>query len=56
MEAQFLIWQATVLSKQLGMEWLYLDGLSEGYAIGNASFKLGMSGEWYELIGECWKW
>jgi hypothetical protein len=56
MEAQLLIWQATVLLKQLGMEWLCLGGLSDDQTLGIASVKLGMGGEWYELIGEHWKW
>jgi hypothetical protein len=56
MDAQLLIWQPTVLLKQLCLEWLCLGGLSEDHTLGVASVKLGMGGDWDELIGGGWKW
>lgn len=53
---QYLLWQAIVYLKQAGMRWFDLGGISEEYTPGISSFKLGVNGEHYELVGEYWKW
>lgn len=53
---QFLLWQAVCLLKQAGCLWFDLGGLDEERTPGIAAFKLGLSGERYQLVGEYWKW
>jgi hypothetical protein len=53
---QYLLWQAIVYLKQAGYRWLDLGGISEELVPTITSFKLGLNGERYELVGEYWKW
>jgi len=53
---QYLLWQAIVHLKELGLRWFDLGGISEEHAPGVSAFKLGLNGERYELVGEYWKW
>lgn len=53
---QYLLWQAIMHLKQLGLWWFDLGGLDEARTPGISAFKLGLNGERYELVGEYWKW
>lgn len=53
---QYLLWNATVSLKQLGLEWFDLGGVNEDDTPGIAAFKLGMKGKRYESVGEYVKW
>lgn len=53
---QYLLWNATVSLKQLGLEWFDLGGINEDDTPGIAAFKLGMKGKRYESVGEYVKW
>lgn len=53
---QYLLWQAIIYLKNSKFRWFDLGGISEENTPGIAAFKLGLSGERYELIGEYWKW
>ena len=53
---QFLLWQAVVYLKQVGLDCFDLGGVDEERTPGIAAFKLGMNGQRYELLGEYWKW
>jgi len=52
---QYLLWQAIIHLKRTGFHWLDLGGINDVDTPGIASFKLGMNGERYELVGEYWK-
>lgn len=53
---QYLLWQAIVHLKHSGTRWFDLGGISEDRTPGITSFKLGLNGERYTLVGEYWKW
>jgi hypothetical protein len=53
---QYLLWQAIVRLKESGTRWFDLGGISEDSTPGITSFKLGLNGERYALIGEYWGW
>lgn len=53
---QFLLWNAIALLKQTGFKWLDLGGFDDELNPGIASFKLGLNGERYRLVGEFVKW
>ncbi len=53
---QFLLWQAIMHLQQSGVRWFDLGGISEDSNPGITTFKLGLNGERYELVGEYWKW
>jgi hypothetical protein len=52
----YLVWNAIVHLKQLGLLWLDFGGISEEKTPGITDFKMGLNGERYELVGEYWKW
>ena len=53
---QYLLWQAITHLKEAGVRWFDLGGIDEERTPTVTSFKLGMNGERYELVGEYWKW
>lgn len=53
---QYLLWQAIMQLKQLGLRWFDLGGINEEMTPGITAFKTGLNGERYELVGEYWKW
>lgn len=52
----FLLWQALVHLKHLGLRWLDLGGIDSEHTAGISAFKLGLNGVPYELVGEYSKW
>jgi len=53
---QFLLWNAITFLQQEGFRWFDLGGINEEKTPGIASFKLGVNGVRYALVGELWKW
>jgi hypothetical protein len=53
---QYLLWQSILHLKASGVSGFDLGGINAEHATGITSFKLGLGGERYELIGEYWKW
>ena len=53
---QYLLWQAIAHLKRSGFNGFDLGGIDDEDTSGIASFKLGLGGERYELVGEYWKW
>ncbi len=53
---QFLLWQAILALRERGLLWFDLGGFSERDTPGVMTFKLGLNGERYELLGEYLKW
>ena len=49
---QFLLWHAMLYLKEQGVDWFDLGGIDEENTPGIASFKLGVNGKRYRLIGE----
>jgi lipid II:glycine glycyltransferase (peptidoglycan interpeptide bridge formation enzyme) len=52
----YLLWEAIRRLPGSDTAWLDLGGLDEENTPGITSFKMGLNGERYELIGEYWKW
>lgn len=52
----FLLWESIVRLKDQGVSWFDLGGINEEDTPGITSFKLGLNGHPYELVGEYWKW
>jgi hypothetical protein len=53
---QFLLWNAIVHLKQLGIKHFDLGGINEVDVPGITAFKSGLNGDFYELVGEYIKW
>lgn len=53
---QYLLWNAIAYLKQRGFRWFDLGGINEERTPSITTFKLGLCGERYELMGEYWKW
>jgi hypothetical protein len=53
---QLLLWNAIVRLKAHGVRSLDLGGISADDTPGITSFKTGINGRGYELVGEYWKW
>ena len=54
--SHYLVWNALVHLKQLGVRWFDLGGISEEKTPGITAFKSGLNGNRYELVGEYLKW
>ncbi len=53
---QFLLWNAMTFLKQNEFCWFDLGGIDQEKTPGITTFKLGVNGERYSLVGESWKW